>query len=81
MKTQRSIAMDNNLSDLAVVHSAESIKPYIIVKHCSFSIESCHATMEHCYGTEQHGECKLEYFDVTMEVKHVLEMESHCRDS
>lgn len=63
--------MDNELSDLAVVYSAETMKHYITVKHCSFSLGSCHATMEHCYGTERHGECKLEQFDVTMEVKRV----------
>ena len=80
LNTQCSTVMDNELSDVAMVYSAVTMKQYIIVKHCSFSMESCHAIMKHCYGTVQHGECKLEYFYITLEVKPMLELKSHCRD-
>lgn len=46
----------------------------VTVKPCSFSMESCGPRVEHCTVTIQCGESKIEHFDVTMEVKPVLEL-------
>lgn len=69
--------MESELPGVVVECSTATMKQYdVIVKHCSFSMESCDTTVECCDGKVQHGECKLEYFDVTVEVKPVLELES-----